>query len=38
VNALRRAVGLFVDTWKRRQLFCQSHPEYAAPVIAFVSV
>jgi len=38
VKALRRAVGLFVQAWNRRQLFQRSHPHYRTNIIDFVSV
>ena len=37
IHALRRAVGLLVAAWNRRQLFCRSHPGYTANVIDFIS-
>jgi IS1 family transposase len=37
INALRRAVELFVWCWNRRQSHKQQHPRYPSNVIDFVS-
>lgn len=36
INALRRAVKLFVFAWNRRQLFKRAQPSYPAYVFDFV--
>ena len=36
IQALRRAVTLFVFAWNRRQLYRQRFPRYPAPLIDFV--
>ena len=36
IEALRRAVHLFVWCWNQRQLWKQAHPKYAAHLIDFV--
>ena len=36
VQALRRALKLFVHAWNRRQLYRQQHPAYPAHLIDFV--
>jgi len=37
INALRRAVELFVWCWNRRQSHKQQHPRYPSNIIDFVS-
>ena len=37
INALRRAVELFVWCWNQRQSYKQRHPRYPSHVIDFVS-
>ncbi len=36
IDALRRAVKLFVFAWNRRQLFKRAHPQYPAHLMDFV--
>ena len=38
VNALRRALRLFVAAWNKCQLFRQAHPNYPTNLIDFISV
>ncbi len=35
IQALRRAIKLFVFAWNRRQLYCQRYPKYSANVSDF---
>jgi insertion element IS1 protein InsB len=36
IDALRRAIKLFVFAWNRRQLYRQRYPDYPAHLIDFV--
>ena len=38
IEALRRAIAIFVDCWNRRQLFRRRYPAYSCALTDFLSI